>query len=179
MITLKSKQKFLTFILENFLDKDEEMNWLLKYLRKDEELLKNCQFIENVNEVPRGLFFNFLTPKKQVILLKGKNYYVDLPQIFHDVRLHKTEILYIEVKFLNRWENLTYLEVLEDNPYFSWNDQINQKLKKDVRNSFLKEELTLLEEKLDASLLSGNQKEFSDLAKVFKEIKKETPSKDL
>lgn len=178
MIALKSKQKFLSFLLENFLEKEDELTWFIQYLLKEDTLLENSHFIEEINEVPKGLFFNFSSLEKKVILLKDAHFYLDLHQIFHEVRLHEKDDLYIEVKFANRWENAFYLAILEDNPYFPWNNQVKKQVEEEVEDAFLKEELTILKEKLDATLRLGDKKEFENLVKIYKELKKESLSKD-
>lgn len=85
--------------------------------------------------------------------------------------------MYIELIFSNPWKSAEYLTVLEDNPYYKWNETISPKLIEEVELAL--ETLSLTERKqntlhqIDLSLEEDDRERFIQLSNQLKEIEED------
>lgn len=92
----------------------------------------------------------------------------DSDQIFHEIRLNWQDPLYLEIQFDNAWNNELYLGVLEDNPYYRWNDNMDDQTLTRIKHYFREEtiqaEITELYQQIDLALESDDQATFMELS---------------
>ncbi|WP_071131512.1 YpiB family protein [Enterococcus timonensis] len=168
---ITEKQHFIRWCLKNLAFKRPEIAWLLHFLLKNPEILTSIHFVERADQTPRGLVIDengdyFLQIDEQMI--------EDAEQIFHEIRFHAGSKLFMEIKFPNAWENHFYLGVLEDNPFFSWNEEIDSETQMAVEKTLtqisLAEEKARLLQAIDQALEEGNQTQFQLLAQQLKNL---------
>src|SRR5690625_7913443 len=98
-VTVSKKKSFLSFFLRNFTLKNIQCRWLIESLLKNDYLLENIHFVSTVDGFPKGCIISttcttgisFQFHKKHVV---SNN----IEQFFHEIRLHPTELTYIELK---------------------------------------------------------------------------------
>src|SRR5690625_987662 len=97
-VPVADKQSFLKSFLQHFELKRRECAWLLNYLMNEEQLMERVHFVERAA----------LTPKALIISAKGvdcipfsfhkeEHITTSAEKAFHDIRLNRTEDIYIEL----------------------------------------------------------------------------------
>lgn len=98
-----------------------------------------------------------------------------IDQIFHEIRLHWQQPLYLECVFPNSWQNAQYLSVLEDNPALSWNDNVSEEIVMEVESymKFQEQEaqVDLLRKQIDMALEDGDKEAFLILSDELNRLK--------
>lgn len=126
-ITIEAKKNFLQFILKNHKLKRRESAWILNYLMNHEIVLNKTHFVEKVDKTSRGLRIMTEDTRRQeqpfTFYKEGKAFH-NPEQAFHDIRLNWHQSLYVEILFPQAWMNSEYLLVLENNPFYHWNETI-------------------------------------------------------
>ncbi|HLQ39821.1 MAG TPA: YpiB family protein [Tetragenococcus sp.] len=126
-VSTLDKKRFLNWLVSHESFAKREVSWVLNYLANHESILKNVHFVEKANTTPRGIILCCQCFYGEPISLNlDGEIFNDSEQIFHEIRLNWQEPLYIECAFSHAWGNDLYLAVLEDNPYCSWNDSIDE-----------------------------------------------------
>ncbi len=176
LIDVREKKNFLTWMVNHVSFSRREVFWILNYLANHEAILSNVHFVEGANQANRGLQISDLSfdgePMK--LFLEGKEF-TDTDQIFHEIRLHWQQPLYLECNFPNSWQNPQYLSVLEDNPALSWNDNVSEEIVSEVEN-FLKSQeqeaqVELLKKQIDLALEAGDKEAFLELSDELNRLK--------
>jgi uncharacterized protein YpiB (UPF0302 family) len=141
-------------------------------------MIENIHFVENASKTPRGIVFKSGQPfhMKEIAMYKPNVEILDIDQIFHDLRMHWQEEIYIECVFPKSWENPLYVNVLEDNPYDSWNDHIDESVTEETDN-FLKSlefesRRVLLLQQIDEAIDKGDEESFIKYTKELEELGK-------
>ena len=155
-VDVREKKRFLDWLIQNVTFQRREVSWILNYLANHEAILANVRFVE-----PLTLY------------LEGKSF-TDSDQIFHEIRLNWQEPLYLECFFANSWDHPTYLSILEDNPYSTWNESIDptiltavdQYLAEEQRQARIKE----LYQAIDEALEKGDKEAFLHLSQEVNEV---------
>lgn len=111
------KQKWLCEVVTQHSLQNRESYWLLTYLLEHETILKNVHFVERCAATPRGLEINLNSAYEPFVFYKNGQAFFDYHQIFHEIRLHWQDDLYVEIKLERPSEHLYHLAVLEVNPY--------------------------------------------------------------
>lgn len=126
MATLDDKIAFLHEVANEYLFGRREVYWVLNYLESHPAILENVIFVEHVDKTTRGLkIVSDKDEKDPMTLYLFDMTFVDPEQIFHEMRKNWKKELYIEIVLPNLSELPSYLAVLEDNPFNSWNDAIS------------------------------------------------------
>ncbi len=170
---LKEKREFLIFLLENYLKNDEEMYWFFNYLLSEDHLLNQMKLVEQGKKAPRSLI---LEEKEEGIFLSVCLYQqvlYDLPTLFHELRFHPEKEWFLETNILALKHLPSYLGSLEDNPYATYNSQVDKKIQLEIANYFKNEEeifaLANLKEKMNEALDKNNQEAFYKLQEIYKD----------
>ncbi|WP_159721873.1 YpiB family protein [Enterococcus sp. CSURQ0835] len=169
MIDVAEKREFLVWLINNVSFKRREVIWILNYLINHEAILKNVHITEQVDVTKRGLLLRDITQKDDAMTLfiQGQAFH-NSDQIFHEIRLHWQQPLYLECSFPNAWQNERYLSVLEDNPEASWNDQVSESIVSEVEAYLALEELEakikLVYHQIDTALENGDHEAFLELS---------------
>ena len=171
------KREFLEWFLKSVPVATREILWILNYIANHDAILEKVHIVEQVDKTPRGILFvsTDITHSQSISLYKDGKEFVDVNQIFHEIRMHADLELFLEFKFLNAWKTSTYLEVLEDNPYSSWNEKVEES--KDLEE-FLEEEakaaqIKALTEQIDQALAKQDEENFARLSRELIELKKQ------
>ena len=132
-ISIEDKKKFLTWFLDHHQLKRRESMWILDYLLNHDIVMNKVHFVENADKAPRGLLMSTIGDDHPGFQFYKQNKMFDNPeQAFHEIRLNWHNHLYIELFFIDCHKSETYLEVLEDNPYHKWNDNLLIDLQSEV-----------------------------------------------
>jgi len=173
---ISQKREFLEWFLKSVPVATREILWILNYIANHDVILDNVRIIEQVEKTPRGILFvsTEVTHSQSIVLYKAGLEFQDVNQIFHEIRMHSEEELFLEFKFLNAWKTSSYLEVLEDNPHSSWNEEVENS--QDIEE-FLEEEAKLaqikaLSEEIDLALAQKDAEKFTELSHQLSELKK-------
>ncbi|MDN5371486.1 MAG: hypothetical protein PWR19_532 [Carnobacterium sp.] len=174
-ISVEAKKAFLGWFLDRYQLKRRESMWILNYLLNHDSVLNKVHFIEAAEKTPRGMMMSAMGMDSEPFLFyKSGTVFSDPEQAFHEVRLNWKEEMYIELVFSEPWKFSEYLTVLEDNPYYKWNETISINLVREVELAL--ETLSLTERKqhtlhqIDVSLEEEDRERFIELSQQLKEI---------
>lgn len=174
-ISTLDKRQFLNWFVSHESFAKREISWVLNYLANHESILKNVHFVEKANTTPRGITLctQCFYGEPICLSLDGENFH-DSDQIFHEIRLNWQDPLYIECVFSNSWANELYLAVLEDNPYCSWNDTVDQTILNRVDAYFKQQdqqkEISQLYQQIDQALENEDQALFMQLSEEVNQL---------
>src|SRR5699024_6058867 len=179
MISLLDKKRFLNWFVTHLSFSRREVSWLLNYLADHEAILTHIHFVENAEKTPRGISIQCRKygDDPLALFLDGKKF-TDTDQVFHEIRLNWEHPLYLECLFPNARNNDLYLRVLEANPYYRWNDTIDQEIVERFEHYFSlqdsQEKLKDLYQKIDQALEEEDQEQFLLLSKEVNYLLKES-----
>lgn len=167
-IDVADKKEFLTWLVHNVSFSQREIFWILNYLINHEAILSNVHFVEQVDKTTRGIRIHSVEMEKEpIVLYLQEQQFSDTDQIFHEIRMNWNKPLYLECIFEDAWQNSHYISILEDNPFASWNDQMDEELLNNINNYFAQREkeatIQLLYEQIDGSLEDENIEAFLEL----------------
>lgn len=174
-ISINKKKAFLKDFLENNQLKRHESLWILNYLLNHELILNKVHFVEAAEKTVRGIIISTVDSTGiPFAFYKEYKKFTNPEQAFHDIRLNWHSELYIELNFPDAWNDSSYLSVLEDNPFYSWNDHIDYEVlqkAEDGMDSFLYEFYKMrLEEAIAEAVDENDEEAFSENAKVLNEL---------
>jgi uncharacterized protein YpiB (UPF0302 family) len=172
---INQKREFIEWFLKSVPVNSREVLWILNYIANHENVLKNLHIVEQANKTPRGIVIyssEIEGNNVSIRLFKEDLEFLDVNQIFHEIRMHVEEELFLEFQFLNAWKTANYLMVLEDNPYSSWNEEVIGSLELE---SFLAQEekkaaLNTLRQKIDEALEKQNELDFIKYSKELSKL---------
>ena len=178
MIELAEKKRFLNFIIQSVTLKARESYWILNYLINHEIMLNKVVFVEQALHTPRGLVIvDEFEEGPGIEMTKQGLSILDANAIFHEIRMNRKEMLYIEIKFKDRFKKTEYLSILEKNEYEPIDEDLQLEILEELETFFIKEDrkfqLNDLEERIDLALEKGNEAEFIELSNRFKQLKKD------
>lgn len=177
MAELRKKRSFLEWFLRANLLKSRELMWILHFIGTHDTILEQVKIVEHVDKTPRGILVQVRDKDNEeaITLFKNQQKYTDVEQIFHEVRFHQGDKLYLEFTFPHSWQVESYLEVLEDNPFASWNDEVDEEVRHEMDNFFKEQEKeSLLHElyvKIDEALENNDEKKFIELSKELQQLR--------
>lgn len=176
-VSIQSKKDFIAWFLSNHSLKHRAANWILNYLKNHEIILNKIHFVENADKSPRGVI---MTAKgidyPDFQFFKDGKIFNNPEQVFHDIRLNWHYDWYIEIAFPNAWQSELYLTVLEDNPYYTWNDAVSEKTEERVNEAL--DDLSYgvyrnqLLDKIDDALVAGNEEDFNEYSSQLNQLDK-------
>ncbi|MGX7125559.1 YpiB family protein [Enterococcus viikkiensis] len=176
MIEVAEKREFLVWLINNVSFQRREVIWILNYLINHEAILRNVHIVEGALNTKRGIVFRDITQREDsmVLTVEGQQF-TNSDQIFHEIRLHWQQPLYLECVFPNSWQNAQYLLVLEDNPENSWNDTVSEEIVLEVENYLKRQEkeaqADLLKKQIDLALEDGDKESFLILSDELNRLK--------
>lgn len=184
MIDVADKRDFLVWLINNVSFQRREVIWILNYLINHEAILKNIHIVEQADKTPRGLIFRDASqPEDSMILTISGQPFTSSDQIFHEIRLHWQQPLYLECIFPNSWQNPQYLSVLEDNPAVPWNEVVSPEIIQEVELYMAKEaqtaQLQHLYQQIDEALEKGEQEAFLELSEEINRLNLSIKEKEL
>ncbi|MBM7609360.1 ReoY family proteolytic degradation factor [Ureibacillus composti] len=175
-VPLVDKKNFVRWFLKNFQLKRRECVWILNYLLSNDNLLENIHFVEEAHYCPRAIVMSSVDSNGVPFrFYKGNIMTSDAEKSFHDLRLHPSESMYIQLNFPNIPPSQQYLAVLEENPHMPKYLHINEKdriIAEELLNNSL---LAFQEEKLlreiDEALDLGDKERFIKLSNLLQTLK--------
>ncbi len=177
MIDLSEKKRFLNWLIQSVKFKSRESYWIINYFINHETMLNKVVFVEDALLTPRGLIILDENVNGIGIEMSKQGVTIsDATNIFHEIRMNRKEMLYLEVKFIDMYKTKEYLSVVETNEYQPIDESLKAKFSGELDNYFITEDikyqLTVLEDKIDMVLEEGNESEFLKLSSKYKELKK-------
>ncbi|MGM8211611.1 ReoY family proteolytic degradation factor [Virgibacillus sp. W0430] len=177
IVSTEEKQAFIYWFLRNYQMKKQESEWILKYIAKHRDILKNVHFISSVQGCPRSLKLAATCSEKPAfIYFKQHLTTLNPDKAYHDIRLNNNEKLFIELHFKDAIQNANYALVREDNPYSTREDVLlaaDRKRAEMLLNGILMHKKKLeLKRKIDEALDNRDDELFAMLAKKLTTLKK-------
>lgn len=172
-ISIEHKRDFIQWFLENYTLKRQEVNWLLNFLMKDDDLLNRISFVNDAKFCPRSIIVSthcsdevpFLFYKQHIIT-------TDIDKFFHDIRLNDDEYTYVQLNFENAKQNPYYVGVLEENPYspICLSHQIeDEKMSTRLLDELIQDhQLERLKKEIDKALDRKDELKFKELVHMLK-----------
>ncbi len=175
---LSQKKEFVKWLLKSVSFKRREAYWILNYLLNHDMILNNVRFVQKSDETPRGLLMvDVFHDEPGLLLKKGKHFFDDPEQIFHEIRMNWREALFLEILFKDANQHVLYLSVLEDNPYAPWSESVDEEFLEELEGFFLEEErqyrIRYLEASIDRALEEEDKESFFNLLAELQELQKE------
>lgn len=165
-VSVQDKKLFIRWFLQNYQLKRRESVWILNYLTNHDALLAHVHFIREARYCPRGIVISTHC-SNEVPFRFYKNHIVttDAEKSFHDIRLNRSDPIYVQLSFENAHQNANYVAVLEDNPYLS-EDFFITKREKEIAKEVLEHTIyqsqkKRLQDKIDEALDSRDQVAFT------------------
>lgn len=181
-VSLEDKKIFLSWFLENYQLKRREAMWILTYLLNHDTMMKKVHFVEHAEKTPRGMMLSTVDTEIDPFLFYKEGLVLSDPeQAFHEVRSNWKDDLYLELMFDNQLMTPEYVAVLEDNPFFKWNDQVDEQMTKEVDQ--LLEHVNLVNRKkqilqeIDLALEGNDKQIFRSLVKELNELEQQMDNK--
>lgn len=174
-VPVSDKKIFIRWFLKNHQLKRREGIWILNYLLSDERLLEQICFIEEAHYCPRAIVMSSVESKGVPFRFYKDNIMTsDVEKAFHDLRLNRDDVMYIQINFPNIPPPHVYLAVLEENPYMPKYLHISEKDRL-IAEQLLKNSMrTFQEEKLlqdiDEALDQGDKERFFELSNLLQAI---------
>lgn len=174
-VQLKDKKHFLKWFLQRYQMKRRESMWILNYLLNHDIVLNKAKFVESAERTPRGIRMAAVGTDQEAFKFYKDGHAFDNPeQAFHEVRLNWHTDLYIELFFSDSWMSPEYLNILEDNPFASWNDSISEDVSQEVNEAIdqfqLEEVRNTLVREIDLALENDEKETFLELTNELKQI---------
>ena len=172
---MKDKKEFIRWFLSNYQLKRRESVWILNYLINHDSLLKNVHFIREARYCPRGIVISTHC-SKDVPFRFYKNHIVttDAEKSFHDIRLNRSEPIYIQLNFKNAKQSAEYVAVLEDNPFLPDDYFITKKdqqvAKQLLDTSIYEYQKNSLQKKIDIALDKRDQANFEKYSEQLQQL---------
>ncbi|MCI1903720.1 YpiB family protein [Enterococcus hirae] len=170
------KKAFLHWLVTQVAFQKREIYWILNYLKGHDSILANVHFVEGAEKTPRGLKIYPHDGQETIELSIQNKKFTDPEQIFHEIRFHWKEPLFVEIVTPNAWKNRYFVQAVEDNPYAPWNQNVDETLKSAVfaeLDELTKEaEITQLYQEIDSALDAGDREKFQELSRKLEENQK-------
>lgn len=164
------KQEFLKQLLEQYRHEDHGVNYLLKYILENDQLLKNVEFTKDVNHTPRGLYISYLLDgERSFVYFKDGLAYFHEEQAFHDLRLKQDESYFVEIVLPEKDLDDIYQNAMTDNPYLpgyvNYQEEITSYLEQVTHDVFINQIETEINEALES-------RDFSRLNELVMKLKR-------
>ncbi|ADU30149.1 ReoY family proteolytic degradation factor [Evansella cellulosilytica] len=175
-VPVMEKRDFLKWFLDQYQLKRRECAWLLNFLMSDDILMERVHFVEQAEYCPKALMIS-ANDVDSVPFAFHKNQHVtmDAEKSFHDIRLNRTEDIYVQLNFKEKQQVPQYVAVLEENPYLPINKEeanVDSLLAEIVLEQSIKSyRLSLLEGEIDQALIRGDEKAFHELVEQYHALK--------
>lgn len=176
-ISTHEKRDFIKWFLWHYQLKQFEATWILTYLMKHDHLLAQIHFVNEAKYCPRAVILSSdCSDQVPFLFYKGKIITDNPDKLFHDIRLHPDEQLYVQLNFKRSNQHPLYAGILENNPF---SPVQRQRIKKDLETSReLFEHLQYdyrvkqLEIKIDEALDQKDKETFLRLTRELKKLQK-------
>ncbi|TDQ41518.1 ReoY family proteolytic degradation factor [Aureibacillus halotolerans] len=178
-ISIQEKKEFLQWFLHTYQLQKRECVWILNYLANHEHLLKTVHFVENASYCPRALIMSTTcTQEAGFRFYKDNIVTTDAEKAFHDIRMHDSDRIYVQLNFKNSYQTPQFAAVLIDNPYVPSNHYENGKdrdlVAKLLRHSVYHYQRQALMTKIDQALDEKDRAAFLTYSEQLNNLK-ETP----
>lgn len=173
MITVHDKRDFLKWFLDSYQVKRRECVWLLNYVMSDDHLLSLFHFVESAKGCKRSMVISIINASEKAFEYHKHHVVTDDPEkAFHDIRLNRTEPIYVQVNFARASAPPQYINVLEELPhaYTDIHDRFGEQVEKVIKHAENKYLLENLYEDIDKALESGDKETFAKLAEQLRTL---------
>ncbi|MEF2291886.1 MULTISPECIES: ReoY family proteolytic degradation factor [Virgibacillus] len=169
-VSVEDKKSFIRWFLNHYQLKKRESVWILNYLMNHDEILHHLHFVREAKFCPRGIIMTSQCSSETAFrFYKNQLVTTDAEKSFHDIRLNKTEALYLQLNFKRSYRSALYIAVLEENPFIP-NDYFITAQDKEVAQQLLDQsryefQRSFLNEQIDQALDCMNEEAFLKLTK--------------
>lgn len=174
MITIHDKRDFLKWFLDRYQVKRRECVWLLNYVMSDDHLLGLFHFVESVKDCKRSMSISLINSSdKPFVYYKHPVTTEDPEKAFHDIRLNRTEPIFVKINFNDSAVPAHYINVLEEHPhtYVDIHDRFGNHVEKVIQHVESKYMLESLYEDIDKALENGDKETFTRLTEQLRMMK--------
>lgn len=181
-ISVHAKKKFLRWFLSHYQLKSRESIWILNYLMNHESILEYVHFVREVKDCPRGLVLTAKgSDEPSFRFYKNQILTTDPEKSFHDIRMNRSEAVYVQLNFKNNFQSPEYAGVMEENPYDDQNGCLTANELRSVEyileKTLYRKQKELLLTKIDESLDKREYDAFIRYSKQLLKLEKEHGSK--
>lgn len=176
-VSLEAKKAFLGWFLDRHQLKRRESMWILNYLLNHDIVLNKVHFVESADKTNRGIVMSTVGTSEDAFLFYKNGSEFDNPeQAFHEVRLNWHSDLFIELIFQDAWKSVEYLSVLEDNPFYGWNEAVPAHVKEEAERALDEFLITVQKQRvlsqIDEALEQDDREAFLSLSKELQDLEK-------
>lgn len=174
-ISVHDKKVFLRWFLKNYQLKRRESVWILNYLINHESILETVHFIREVKDCPRGMIITAQC-SEAVSFRFYKNHIMttDAEKSFHDIRMNRTEPIYIQLNFKNSHQSPNYAAVMEESPHDNENMVLTMNeitdLEQLLDSVLYKTQRQILWKKIDQALDNRELESFIEYSRQLQEL---------
>ncbi len=132
-VSIEEKKEFLKWFLDHEELKHRGAYMILNYLHGHKIILDKVHFVQHADQSPRGIVIAAKSvDSPDFSFYKDGKVFHNPERAFHDIRLNWHHDIYVELQFEGAWMEERYLTVIEDNPYYSWNDHVPEEVQERV-----------------------------------------------
>lgn len=175
MIDIKKKRDFLRHILANWRFKKIECGWILQYMLNHSIILKKLKIVNNVKGKELGMEMSvqgmeddafYYCRGEKLVWLDPERAHMDLRNSFHLV-----EEICLKINFPNKYQNIYYLEVVEDGDEVEDEEfaKIAEMVTELLELNYHKEQIM---KKIDECLENGDKEGFYSWSEEYKKVGK-------
>ncbi|KGX92154.1 hypothetical protein N781_17795 [Pontibacillus halophilus JSM 076056 = DSM 19796] len=176
-VSVEDKKEFVRWFLNHYQLKRRESVWILNYLINHDTLMEHVHFVEEARFCPRGMIIATQCVEDIPFrFYKSEVMTTDAEKAFHDIRLNRSEAIYIQIRFKNVHQNAKFASVLEENPYVPKDYYITER-DSQMAEQFLERSISTFQtdkllHEIDSALDRGDRERFEVLTIQLRELQK-------
>jgi uncharacterized protein YpiB (UPF0302 family) len=172
IVSIDNKEKFIKYLLKNYILKRREAVWILNYMISHKEILNNVNFVTSVEGLSNSIKLNIEGNNNDILEYTENNKKTkDIEFSFHRMRGNLLKDFYMEVNFGTQPMLNDYIELLVelDVDTSIYSKYVEYMLEK----SLIDQQINIVIEEIDESLISKNKNKFKILVKKSDELNKQ------
>ncbi|KGX87955.1 ReoY family proteolytic degradation factor [Pontibacillus litoralis] len=175
-VSVEDKKEFVRWFLNHYQLKRRESVWILNYLINHDSIMEQVHFVEEARFCPRGIVIStHCVEEVPFRFYKNQVMTTDAEKSFHDIRLNRSEAVYIQLNFKEGLQTAHYVAVLEENPFlpkdFFITDHDQEVADKVLQHSITSYQTEQLMKKIDEALDAGDKEAFQRLSAKLQKVK--------
>lgn len=168
-ITVEDKKQFLYWFISHHTLANRQVIWILNHIYQHHVMLEKVHFVEHAEKAPRGMIVNTIDIEadQDFSYIRRDKVYHSTEVALHEVKFDWSTPLYIEVNFVDQMRSPEYLRVLEDNPFYDWNQTVPEELQDfitlQLKKTRLAHQLKRIDAEIDRALETNDKAGFMKL----------------
>jgi uncharacterized protein YpiB (UPF0302 family) len=163
-ISVIEKKNFIKYLLNNYKFKRRECVWILNFMLEKNDILEKVRFTKDAANEKRGVIMSTdCVDEPAFRYFREDTMTTDAEKGFHDIRLNRDDILYVEFRYGDSHSCTKYASVLDSEykpPYGSKSRQIHDTIDNLFDNVMYKQRLRILDELINKALDEKDEESF-------------------